>query len=183
MKNYQFGVVVGRFQPLHNGHCKVIDLARDNCERVAVFIGSAQEFGTVANPLDYEMRKHILRTRYEDDIEIYPLNDLTDGSDVTGEWGKYLLQEIYRQAGAYPDVFFSGAEPIRTKWFYPEDVKDIDEITVSRTIIPVSATEIRQAILNDQWETVAQNVPLATLTNYQCVQQLLKAAQRRASDE
>ena len=60
---YKFGIVCGRFQVFHNGHKSIIDEAINQCDKVAVFIGSAQASGTDINPFDYEFRKKMVAIR------------------------------------------------------------------------------------------------------------------------
>lgn len=77
-KIYDSGMVVGRFQTFHLGHQHLIDSALQLCDRVLVFVGSSQEYGTERNPLNVETRIRMLRQIYENDKEvmIYPLPDL-----------------------------------------------------------------------------------------------------------
>jgi nicotinamide-nucleotide adenylyltransferase len=108
MKQYEFGLVCGRFQTFHLGHEKLIDTALSMCEKVLVFIGSAQESGTERNPYDAEFRKRILRAVYgeREDLIFKDLEDLTDENDITPEWGKYVLDHAIEALGRKPDVLF-----------------------------------------------------------------------------
>lgn len=47
------GIIVGRFQPLHNGHVKLVEAALAECDHVELRIGRKEEFGprTTRNPL------------------------------------------------------------------------------------------------------------------------------------
>lgn len=161
MKKFSNGVVCGRFQPLHNGHCSVIDKAISECERVSVFIGSAQESGTLKNPFSYEIRRMFLKKIYGNKINIYPMPDMSSSNAPVetweGEWGRFFLNKVYKSIGCLPDAIFTGAENIRDHWFYPEDIKNIEIIEVSRDIIPISSTEIRHKIKNH--EDISQYVP------------------------
>lgn len=151
MKKYKFGIVCGRFQVFHKGHRSIIDEALNQCEKVAVFIGSAQKQGTKTNPFSYDFRKQMIEKVYDFELadesvfNIYPIADLTDGSDVTGEWGRYLLDTVRQVTGMEPDAIFSGSEDIRGKWFY--DDEQIEEVFVDRAVLPISATGIRKEIL------------------------------------
>ena len=50
------GLVLGRFQPLHPGHLRLIDMAVQECDEVVVCIGSAQ----TAEPLTLAQRRTYL---------------------------------------------------------------------------------------------------------------------------
>jgi len=52
---------VGRFQPFHLGHLKVIkEILREN-EKVIIAIGSSQENGTEDNPFSFKERENMIR--------------------------------------------------------------------------------------------------------------------------
>jgi nicotinamide-nucleotide adenylyltransferase len=42
MIKYKRGLVIGRFQPFHNGHLELIKQIMNECEELVVVIGSAQ---------------------------------------------------------------------------------------------------------------------------------------------
>lgn len=47
---YNYAVFIGRFQPLHNGHKKVIETALEIAEKVIIVMGSADQPRTPKNP-------------------------------------------------------------------------------------------------------------------------------------
>ena len=157
MKQYEFGLVCGRFQTFHLGHKKLIDTALNMCEKVLVFIGSAQESNTERNPYDTEFRKRILRAVYgeREGLILKDLEDLTDENDITPEWGKYVLDHAVEVFGREPDVIVYGNDEERGRWFSKEDIEGIDEYEIPRGNIPISATMIRQMMIDDDrtsWE-------------------------------
>ena len=80
-------LIVGRYQPFHNGHLKVMIEALDKVDQIIIGIGSAQYSGMPDNPFSYEERKLMIEismemegidaSRYStypiDDIHNYPL--------------------------------------------------------------------------------------------------------------
>ena len=58
---YKNGLVIGRFDPVHIGHNKLINESLKRCERTLVLVGSAQESGTLRNPLPLSMRIRLIR--------------------------------------------------------------------------------------------------------------------------
>lgn len=154
MKQYEFGLVCGRFQTFHLGHEKLIDTALNMCENVLVFIGSAQESGTERNPYDAEFRKRILRAVYgeRENLILKDLNDLTNENDITPEWGKYVLDKAVEVIGRKPDVIIFGNDEERGKWFSKEDINGIDEYEIPRGNIPISATMVRQMMIDNDKE-------------------------------
>lgn len=53
-------VMIGRFQPFHNGHLRVLRAAIATSSHVVVMIGSAQSSRTLKNPWLYVERKHMI---------------------------------------------------------------------------------------------------------------------------
>ena len=76
-KEYDFLVFVGRFQPLHFGHTRVIDRALELAKNVIIFVGSANSARSYRNPFTYTERKEMILSHYDDvsNLIIYPLND------------------------------------------------------------------------------------------------------------
>ena len=152
-KPFSLGVLVGRFQGVHNGHIMMIDTALSACERVGVLIGSANESGTNKNPFTYETRRKMLDKIYGDRIMIYPLDDIGVGNCAA--WGEYVLKKAAEYFGALPDVAISGKEERRVSWLSGKVGEGIAEIYVPKTI-DVSASRMRELFCEDrraEWES------------------------------
>ncbi len=144
-KKYSLGLLVGRFQVLHLGHVEMIEKAIEICDEVAIFIGSSQESNTLKNPLTYEKRKEIIECLFGDKVKIFPLPDIGVGNNCA--WGDYVLDNVQKQLGKYPDVMISGEEGRRSSWFDESD--HIDEVFIPKTI-DISATKMIQYLINDE---------------------------------
>lgn len=89
---YKLGVVVGRFQnEPHEGQISVVRAASQN-NSLFILIGSAQEQGTIRNPLPYHLRKSMI----EDLLDILELNykpfifGLADNPNQDQTWSKTI---------------------------------------------------------------------------------------------
>lgn len=76
MKNYDLLVFIGRFQPLHLGHQKVIERALSLSKNVLILVGGEGKARTERNPFTYEERRWIIQEIYPNVI-IRPLKDHT----------------------------------------------------------------------------------------------------------
>lgn len=152
MKPYDVGMICGRFQTFHKGHEKLVDTGRMLCDRLLILIGSAQECGTERNPLNINTRTKMLKEIYGDspDIMIYGLADLTYENDIRPEWGKYLLNNVDRYIFKNPEVMIYGNDESRSAWFDKADLKNTTELIINRTELPISATMLRQYMVNDK---------------------------------
>lgn len=63
------GLFIGRFQPLHLGHVKVVNFALNRCDELIVGIGSAQYSHTPENPFSAGERFEMLASVFKDKME------------------------------------------------------------------------------------------------------------------
>lgn len=170
---HKIGLLCGRFQPVHKGHVELIREALKHCDHLIIAIGSAQESGTKKNPFDFETRKELIRRSLwglNAKVTVIPVNDRTVISEDS-TWGKYLMNEVFAQTGQVPTINFSGAEQIRSHWF---DEVEIEQMEVDRNITPFSATKLRQAILDDDFDSFATMAPNGLFLKYRFLQKTLK---------
>ena len=152
-KPYTLGILVGRFQTLHAGHEMIIEKACELCDEVGIFVGSSQEAGTNKNPFSYELRADILHSVFGDTVKIFPLPDLGIGN--VPAWGDYVLSNVYRRFGRYPDLLVSGKESRRIDWFDNAEELAISELYVPKSI-DISASRMRELFVEDarsEWES------------------------------
>lgn len=151
MKPYDVGLICGRFQTFHKGHEKLIETGLMLCDRLLIFIGSAQECGTERNPLNINTRTKMLKMIYGDNpnIMIYALPDMTNENDIRPEWGKYLLNNADRYIYKNPELMIYGNDESRSAWFAKEDLKNTTELIINRSELPISATMLRRYMVED----------------------------------
>lgn len=137
--------IVGRFQPFHLGHQAMADLAYSQCDRVVVLVGSSQAGGTNENPFSFETRKQAIQAIFPKAI-VLPLPDIGVG-DVPA-WGDYLFRTI-RQAGYEPAIFVTGVESRRYHWFNEENAPALKTVSLERSILPISGTEVRSLMFSN----------------------------------
>ncbi len=82
-KKYDFGIVIGRFQPFHLAHQNLIKHSLSLAEKVIIILGSARSASDVKNPFTPAMREEIIRACFPDEanrlifraVRDYPYND------------------------------------------------------------------------------------------------------------
>lgn len=84
-KEFDLLVFIGRFQPFHVEHKRIIDTALDKAKYVLVLVGSAGKPRTVRNPFTFEERKNMIQ-----------------GSFDPGDLGRLYVQPLYDKT--YNDV-------------------------------------------------------------------------------
>ena len=168
----KYGLYLGRFQPFHDGHGWVITNAFNHCDKLIIAIGSAQEKRTKKNPLSYSERGAIIRSvvAFNRDIAIIPIYDRDEYAD-NASWGNYVLEQVYNLVGVRPEVVFEGNEETHAHWW--EDT-DVEVIQIDRNETPISATEIRQTLLDDDKVTFTEHMPAGTWGFYDDLRNIMK---------
>jgi bifunctional NMN adenylyltransferase/nudix hydrolase len=150
-KPFKFGFMLGRFQHIHIGHEHVINKALQMVDKLLILVGSAQESGTIRNPLVVESRIDLIREIYKNNpnVLIYHIEDLTHENDHSTAWGRYVLERVVNIADKNnirinPDVMIYGNDEVRQGWFDPKDIEKISQIIINRGEVNISATELRK---------------------------------------
>jgi bifunctional NMN adenylyltransferase/nudix hydrolase len=60
-RKFQYSVLIGRFQPFHFGHQRLVEHALRMSERVIVVVGSDKQHRSVKNPFTFEERERMIR--------------------------------------------------------------------------------------------------------------------------
>ena len=162
MRLYKYGLIVGRFQMLHNGHRKMVDAALELCDKVVVYIGSSQEAMTRENPFSYITRMDMFRKVYDTEVSqkrllIRPLQDIGVGNNDI--WGRYVLGTFEAEFHRQPDLYITGCEQNRSSWFNNEIAPKVDELMITRGRVEVSASECRLALKRHDFDAWSKMVP------------------------
>ena len=149
-KPFDSGLLVGRFQTFHKGHESLVETGLSLCDRMIILVGSSQECGTERNPFNIATRMKVINEIYQHhNVKIYALSDLTNEGDITTAWGKYVLDNVDRYLYKAPELMIYGNDESRSKWFDTDDIKNTSEFIVPRSRLPISATVLRQYMVDD----------------------------------
>jgi len=141
-KKFKTGLACMRLQPLHLGHKRLIDQILLDCDVAFIAIGSAQESGTIKNPISYSNRKELLENLYPNEcqsrkLRIIPAKDIHD----IPNWSKYLVKLIPDKV----DIYYAGSgyDAATFTLFPPVDYPKISIEIIDRFKDDISASEIR----------------------------------------
>ncbi len=150
-------VYLGRFAPFQNGHKLLLSelVSRYGQENVLVLVGSTNTLNK-RTPYTYEDRKEIIEVSFPD-IEVLPLPDgkpnLEYFDGTTNELWLDNIERIARERGE-KFIFYGGSEmdlEILSQRFETQ-------VFVSREIVKVSATQVREAIENKDMDRIKELV-------------------------
>lgn len=150
------GVILARLQPIHNGHLALIKKASVENEEVHVFIGSADKFNE-RNPIPINLRKMYAEDAVKeagiDNVKFHLLDDLSDESDNSHDWGFYLYSKVVTEIQQSNfTIYYSDGFEIITSWFPGFILRNnvsLNLLARNATEAGVSATMVRDMIMRD----------------------------------
>lgn len=101
MKEYGLAVFVGRFQPFHKEHLRVVEHGLQIAEKVLVLVGSASSARNIKNPFTYEEREDFIREATPDNVLIDKVDDYFYSEDT---WLAAIQNQVERHAQNRPVV-------------------------------------------------------------------------------
>ncbi|MFB6158924.1 MAG: adenylyltransferase/cytidyltransferase family protein [Candidatus Nanohalobium sp.] len=130
---------LGRFQPFHIGHKKVIEEHREEHEDFSVIIGSAEESRTEENPLTAEERKNLIQ-------ECFPGLEINEKEDRDSH--RKWTQELEAETDA--DAIISQNDLVKRLIREHTEMKVIEQELYNPEIY--SGTEARRRIKSgEEW--------------------------------
>lgn len=181
------GVIIARLQPIHKGHLELVRQALNENDEVLILVGSADKLNK-RNPIPIAMRLDLAKKAVieefgenADKVKIMPLNDLTDESDDSHDWGFYLYSHIVGITKS-PEftIYYSDGFEIIMQWFPPFITRDFVSFKLNaRGAIhnSLSATKVRQMILRGDEEALAEAVPTCVAENAVILKHFIEAFQ------
>jgi bifunctional NMN adenylyltransferase/nudix hydrolase len=154
-KTYDYLIFIGRFQPLHIGHQRVISHALELAENVIVLIGSASSPRTTRNPFTYEERCSMIwrsfssASGFEGRLHIAPLND----TSTDNRWKEQVQRQVYSIIERDLDAKLNGHGGRRIgligyekdhSTYYLRMFPQWANVHVEPEGIPISSTDIRK---------------------------------------
>lgn len=179
------GVIIARLQPIHNGHLELIRQALNENDTVLVLVGSADKLNK-RNPIPINMRldmaiEAIYETfnEFKERIVVEPLDDLTDESDNSHDWGFYLYSKIVGITRS-PEfaIYYSDGFEIIMLWFPPFITRNYVSFKLNArgTIAEnISATKVRCMIMNNDIKELEKFVPTSVMNRVDILRQFITA--------
>ena len=146
MIQYKRGLVIGRFQPFHNGHLELIQQILKECEELVVVIGSAQFNYILKDPFTAGERIEMIHAALSfqsidlSRIFIIPLSNFENNAC----WFQYLKSMVPKF-----NIVYSGNEYVR----YLAEKEIIVKEHIFKNKFRFNGENIRRLIVNDEkWD-------------------------------
>lgn len=182
------GVFLSRMQPIHNAHLWMIENALKENDEVLVMIGSANKFGTERNPLPIDLRKSMVESAIneyfkhknypQNSVKIITLSDWSsEENNDDKEWGRLIYYNVVGNMGVKEFSYYSSENPEMIKGWFEDELKErINFKFFSRDneFGGLSATKVREAILNDDDEYIKSNCPIEVFERKNFIKEAIK---------
>lgn len=188
----KFGVLLARFQPVHEGHLSLIKKACSENEKVLLLVGSADKLNS-RNPIPLDIRVQMLNESLIDNglidkCIVRPLNDLSSEGDNSFEWGFYLYSKIVDEIkdSAFTMYYSDGFEIITT-WFPGFILRNyVSLVLLARGKVEkgISATDVRRLMLeygkdSESSEELSKIVPKSVFDRRELISAFIKINRER----
>lgn len=181
----KYGVILARFQPIHNGHIALIKKACSENDKVVILIGSADKLND-RNPIPINIRVEFVNETLKqhnltDKCIVVAFNDLSTEGDNSFEWGFYLyssIVDIIKQSNF--TMYYSDGYEIITQWFPAIIMRNYVSLSLlARGSVEsgISATDVRQYIINNS-SKLEECVPEIVLENRKLIETFIKLSKK-----
>lgn len=169
-KKYDFGIVIGRFQPFHLAHQDLIKHSLSLAEKVVIILGSARSAPDIKNPFTPQMREEIIRASFPQvekrlifrAVRDYPYNDHVWTTEVQN-----LVNELTEDGEAEdtnePKIALVGFFKDRSSYYlnlFPQ--WNFEEFyTADKKLLSINGTRIRESFFSgaEDWrESVPETI-------------------------
>ncbi len=158
----KYGVVLGRFQPFHNGHVALLRSALGQVKNLIVLIGSHESALTAKNPFTASQRASMItESMTPDEASRITFRFIHDHLYRERDWVSQVRQAVEHVTGEESDLTLIGHDKDRSSYYlhlFPD---------WHPTLLPlqgdgVSATDVRHAIFEANLVLAESHVPAGT---------------------
>lgn len=172
------GLLVGRMQPIHNGHIQVIKKAFKEVDEIIIGIGSAQLSHSTKDPFTAGERVMMLtKSLSENNIDssnyyIIPIVDIL----MNAVW----VSHVKMLTPPFEKVF--SGNPLVQRLFTEEGYDVAIPPLFNRT--ELSGTEIRRKMINDEdWESLVPNSVVEVINKIDGIQRIKHLSKKEISEK
>ncbi len=179
-KTSDFGVLIGRFQPFHNGHLHLVREALNACGHLVVLVGSSNRPRLERNPFSFDERRGMMEAAVADAFGSAALDKLSveplpDRLYDYPAWLSEVQHVLIRKAGAHiaPQTALFGHHRDHTSFYLNDFPEWGNMLSAEAGSGNVEATHIRRAYFQpydqaamDHIATLAPGATVSFLRNF-----------------
>lgn len=167
-KKYKKAVLIGRFEPMHQGHLRNFMYAHSIAETVHILIGSAYQPRTIKNPFTAferaEMITQVFKSMEPEDPINYKFSYIPDIGYNDNLWIQSVQKAVFEDEPALEDkdIVILGHEKDDSSWYlraFPEwNFHPLDGF-VEYGSTPIDASKIRELLFEGHLDFISGAVP------------------------
>ena len=160
-------LLLGRFQPFHNGHLAIIKKILSDVDEIIIVVGSSQHRDAVENPFSADERVEMIRRVLEAEtisgVQVYKVPDIGDDDRYPGH--------VMEQVPAF-DIIYSGNSLVQR--LFRAAGKEVRKINLIKRD-EYSGTEIRRRMTaGEDWESLVPEAVIEYLDEIGGVERVKK---------
>jgi bifunctional NMN adenylyltransferase/nudix hydrolase len=165
-KKYALAVVIGRMQPIHNGHMHLIQKASELADNLLVLFGDTGGPRTIKNPFHYDQRGEMLQKAIKEaGIKTNCLWSVVFDDPNDQVWIRSVVNQI-QMLGIEGDVCIVGHKKDKSSayidWFPQYDKVEVPYKLINGQELNIDATKIRDLYFTGNMLYILSTVPVAT---------------------
>lgn len=170
-KRYKLAVLIGRFEPFHNGHYANALQALGLADHVQILVGSAFQPRTIKNPFTFDERTEMISATLGKSIKVpgslkssYSINPIPDFTYNDNNWISHVQKTVTDEHPGIDDkdICILGFDKDESSWYnhaFPKwDFIALDGF-VQHGGTPIDATKVRELYFEDHLDFLQGAVP------------------------
>lgn len=149
----KYSLLIGRFEPVHIGHEKLIKLGLDKGTTVVVYVTKNKK-----DNIEVEKRIELIEKIYEKEIKegTVIVRKYLNPEDRTTDYGKKVFNKFNEEIGQKPNILIYGSDKNLHNCFSEKDLENVEIIPVERD--GINATSIRENIKKGNYEAIINSI-------------------------
>lgn len=165
-KRYKVAVLIGRFEPFHNGHLSNVKQAFAIADHVQILIGSSYQPRTIKNPFTFEERKAMIFAAIGSAQNSYNCTAIQDHKYSNNDWICQVQEVVARQHPGVDDkdICILGFDKDDSSWYnhaFPNWTFIGLEGYIEYGSHPIDSTKIRELMFEGHMDFIQGAVPPA----------------------
>lgn len=162
-KTFNVAVVIGRMQPLHNGHMLLLRKAEELADRVVVLLGSANASESIKNPFCYSERRQMVWDAIDPNSSTFSIKPLNDYTYNDQRWIAEVQRSIVGGWTDYPEKVVLVGHTKDESSYYLKNFPAWDYFEVEKEY-DLNATDIREMLFEKPIQYLQGVVPKSVFT-------------------
>lgn len=163
-EKHNWGVLIGRFEPFHNGHLKLVQFALERAWNLIIVLGSCNAARSIKNPWSGEEREAMIRACFSEELDrnnvVIRFVHASDYLYNDNRWLTSIQSQVEDITDGDDDVVLFGEEKDRSS-FYLKMFPQWKHISSGGPIVKdLDATHIRYLYFTKRWRDLALLVPV-----------------------